>query len=141
MTGPREQFRPADHDNDHFILTTVVGSYPKPKWLHRARDLHEDDDANFENRHFEEAKDDASRLITREHEQAGLDVVVDGQNTLVEAPGTIRDRVEWFTEQSGEDFETAYATINTPTFYLPSGKFEEKLTALADAADLEEVQA
>jgi 5-methyltetrahydropteroyltriglutamate--homocysteine methyltransferase len=32
----REQFRPADHPNDAFLLTTVVGSYPKPKWLHRA---------------------------------------------------------------------------------------------------------
>ena len=44
MTGPREQFRPAEHPNEHFIMTTVVGSYPKPKWLHRARDLSEDDD-------------------------------------------------------------------------------------------------
>jgi len=87
MTGPREQFRPTDHDNDHFIMTTVVGSYPKPKWLHRTRDLYEDDDANFEDRHFEEAKDDAARLITREHEQSGLDVVVDGEmrrNEMVE---------------------------------------------------------
>jgi 5-methyltetrahydropteroyltriglutamate--homocysteine methyltransferase len=87
MTGPREQFRPADHPNDHFILTTVVGSYPKPKWLHRARDLHEDPEADFTDEHFGEAKDDASRLITREHEKAGLDVVVDGEmrrNEMVE---------------------------------------------------------
>jgi len=87
MTGPREQFRPADHPNDHFILTTVVGSYPKPKWLHRSRKLYEDDDADFEGRHFEEAKDDAARLITGEHERAGIDVVVDGEmrrNEMVE---------------------------------------------------------
>jgi len=86
MTGPREQFRPADHPNDHFILTTVVGSYPKPKWLHRARDLCEEGE-DFEKRHFEEAKDDAARLITNEHERAGLDVVVDGEmrrNEMVE---------------------------------------------------------
>jgi 5-methyltetrahydropteroyltriglutamate--homocysteine methyltransferase len=87
MTGPREQFRPADHSSDHFILTTVVGSYPKPKWLHRSRDLYESPNADFEDDHFEEAKDDAARLITDEHERAGLDVVVDGEmrrNEMVE---------------------------------------------------------
>ena len=102
----REQFRPADHPNDHFILTTVVGSYPKPKWLNRARDLHYgeldvsaadrasdeprggfDVDVNFDEANWQEAKDDAARLITDEHERAGLDVVVDGEmrrNEMVE---------------------------------------------------------
>jgi 5-methyltetrahydropteroyltriglutamate--homocysteine methyltransferase len=87
MTGPREQFKPTDHPNDHFIMTTVVGSYPKPTWLHRARDLQEDEDADFTEEDFEEAKDDASRLITEEHERSGLDVVVDGEmrrNEMVE---------------------------------------------------------
>ncbi|MFC7134941.1 MULTISPECIES: methionine synthase [Salinibaculum] len=87
MTGPREQFRPEDHPNDHFLMTTVVGSYPKPKWLHRSRDLYEDEDANFDAENFEEAKDDAARLITEEHERCGLDVVVDGEmrrNEMVE---------------------------------------------------------
>ncbi len=87
MTGPREQFRPEDHPNDHFLLTTVVGSYPKPKWLHRARDLYEDEDGDLDAEGFEEAKDDASRLITEEHERSGLDVVVDGEmrrNEMVE---------------------------------------------------------
>ncbi|PSQ60798.1 MAG: 5-methyltetrahydropteroyltriglutamate--homocysteine methyltransferase [Halobacteriales archaeon SW_9_67_25] len=67
--------------------------------------------------------------------------LVDGQNTLVESPGTIRERVEWFTEQSGEGFGTVYATANTELFYLPVNKFEAKLAALADAADIEEVTA
>ncbi|MFC7057460.1 methionine synthase [Halovenus salina] len=83
----REQFRPEDHPNDHFLLTTVVGSYPKPKWLHRARDLWNDEDSKFDDESFEEAKDDASRLITNEHERAGIDVVVDGEmrrNEMVE---------------------------------------------------------
>jgi 5-methyltetrahydropteroyltriglutamate--homocysteine methyltransferase len=83
----REQFRPADHDNDHFLLTTVVGSYPKPTWLHRARDLFEDDGHDFDEADFQEATDDASRLITHEHERAGIDVVVDGEmrrNEMVE---------------------------------------------------------
>ncbi len=83
----REQFRPDDHDNDHFLLTTVVGSYPKPTWLHRARDRHENENSSFDDGDFQEAKDDASRLITHEHERAGIDVVVDGEmrrNEMVE---------------------------------------------------------
>jgi len=87
MTGPREQFRPENHPNDHFLMTTVVGSYPKPKWLHRAREMYEDDERDFSEEHFQEAKDDAARLITEEHERSGLDVVVDGEmrrNEMVE---------------------------------------------------------
>jgi 5-methyltetrahydropteroyltriglutamate--homocysteine methyltransferase len=87
MTDTREQFRPEDHPNDHFLLTTVVGSYPKPKWHNRARELYEDEDADFGEEEWEEAKDDAARLITKEHERAGLDVVVDGEmrrNEMVE---------------------------------------------------------
>jgi 5-methyltetrahydropteroyltriglutamate--homocysteine methyltransferase len=83
----REQFRPDDHPHEHFLLTTVVGSYPKPKWLDRARDLHADDDADFDDDAWQEAKDDACRLVTEEHERAGLDVVVDGEmrrNEMVE---------------------------------------------------------
>jgi len=92
MSDNREQFRPADHEHEHFLLTTVVGSYPKPKWVDRSRELHErgedvdvelqvDDDA------WQEAKDDASRLITEEHERSGLDVICDGEmrrNEMVE---------------------------------------------------------
>ena len=57
--------------------------------------------------------------------------VVDGQNTLVESPEEVCERVEWaLSNTPGTDFETVYATVNTPIFYLPSGKFEEKLAAL-----------
>ena len=57
--------------------------------------------------------------------------VVDGQNTLVESPETIRERLEWFTEQTPQnDYDRIYATINTETFYLPINRFEEKLEAL-----------
>ena len=83
----REQFRPEGHDNDHFLLTTVVGSYPKPTWLNRAKDLLEDEEHSFDDANWEEAADDAARLITNEHERSGLDVVVDGEmrrNEMVE---------------------------------------------------------
>jgi 5-methyltetrahydropteroyltriglutamate--homocysteine methyltransferase len=87
MSETRDQFRPADHPTDHFLLTTVVGSYPKPKWLNRAEDIHTDEEYDFTDEHLTEAHDDAARVITNEHERAGLDVVVDGEmrrNEMVE---------------------------------------------------------
>jgi 5-methyltetrahydropteroyltriglutamate--homocysteine methyltransferase len=87
LPDTREQFRPDDHPTDHFLLTTVVGSYPKPTWLNRARDRWENPDASFDDDDWREAADDAARLITEEHERAGLDVVVDGEmrrNEMVE---------------------------------------------------------
>jgi 5-methyltetrahydropteroyltriglutamate--homocysteine methyltransferase len=83
----RDQFRPENHPNDHFLLTTVVGSYKKPKWLDRARELLEDEDASFDEDDWAEATDDAARLITEEHERTGMDAVVDGEmrrNEMVE---------------------------------------------------------
>jgi len=61
--------------------------------------------------------------------------VVDGQNTLVESPETIRERVDWFRESVPEaiEFDDAYVTANTGLFYLPVNRFEQKLQALADA--------
>jgi len=57
--------------------------------------------------------------------------VVDGQNTLVESPDTVRERVEWFTDRTSQnDYERIYATTNTESFYLPVNRFEEKLEAL-----------
>jgi 5-methyltetrahydropteroyltriglutamate--homocysteine methyltransferase len=67
--------------------------------------------------------------------------LVDGQNTLVETPEEIRERIEWVADQTANDFETVYATANTELFYLPVNKFEAKLEALATAAETEEVQA
>ena len=94
MTNTREQFRPPDHPNDHFLLTTVVGSHPKPTWLHRARDWLEADDVEFDEADFREAADDAARVVTHEHQRAGLDVVVDGEMRRTEM-------VEYFAERIG----------------------------------------
>ncbi len=63
--------------------------------------------------------------------------VVDGRNTLVESPEEIDERVEWALDNTFTDFETVYATVTSPTFYLPSGKFGEKLDALGAATRTE----
>ncbi|WP_232685876.1 5-methyltetrahydropteroyltriglutamate--homocysteine methyltransferase [Halobacterium zhouii] len=61
--------------------------------------------------------------------------VVDGQNTLVESPDTIRERVEWFDDRVPGGFDAAYLTPNTGLFYLPVNRFEEKLAALGAATE------
>jgi 5-methyltetrahydropteroyltriglutamate--homocysteine methyltransferase len=64
--------------------------------------------------------------------------VVNGKNTRVETAEEITDRVEWaLSNTPGTDFETVYATVNAPTFYLPSTTFEEKLAALGSIARTE----
>ncbi|WP_435349631.1 5-methyltetrahydropteroyltriglutamate--homocysteine methyltransferase [Haloarchaeobius sp. HRN-SO-5] len=63
--------------------------------------------------------------------------LLDGQNTLVEEPEAVHDRVDWvFDNLPVAEFDTAYVTTNTETFYLPYGKFEAKLQATADAVAL-----
>ena len=60
--------------------------------------------------------------------------VVDGQNTLIESPAEIAERIEWVESQiPAQEFETIYATANTELFYLPTNKAEAKLDALAAA--------
>jgi len=63
--------------------------------------------------------------------------LVDGQNTLVEEPETVAERVEWFESQIPlEGFDRTYLTPNTELFYLPTNKYREKLNALAAAAEV-----
>ena len=69
------------------LLTTVVGSYPQPDWLIdrerlgarlpprvRALELW-----RVSEPYLEEAQDDATRLAVRDMEQAGVDVITDGE--------------------------------------------------------------
>ena len=68
--------------------------------------------------------------------------LVDGANTLVESPETIRDRVEWFQDQTpAATYGRIYATANTDLFFLPTNRFGEKLAALGEATATTEVQA
>ncbi|WP_178916963.1 methionine synthase [Natronomonas gomsonensis] len=62
--------------------------------------------------------------------------VVDGQNTLVETPDEIAERIEWVDDSvPAQTFDSVYATSNTELFYLPQNKFEAKLDALADGVE------
>ena len=92
----KDQFRPENHENEHFLLTTVVGSYPKPKWLNRAKELAEEESHEFDDDDLDEAMDDAARLITEEHVRAGLDAVVDGEMRRNEMVEYFADRIEGY---------------------------------------------
>jgi 5-methyltetrahydropteroyltriglutamate--homocysteine methyltransferase len=64
--------------------------------------------------------------------------LVDGQNTLVESPETVRERVEWVLDRvQSQTFDRAYVTSNTELFYLPVNRYEEKLATLGEVAELE----
>ena len=39
--------------------------------------------------------------------------IVDGQNTLVETPEELRERIDWFEDQTAGEYGTIYATTNT----------------------------
>ena len=65
--------------------------------------------------------------------------LIDGQNTKVETPERVRERIEWFQEQTPvSEYDTVYVTPNTELFYLPTNKLEAKLEALAAGARLAE---
>jgi len=72
--------------NQKPILTTVVGSYPQPNWLiDRAKlgskvpRVRAPEIWRVESEYLEEAQDDATRLAIRDMEEAGLDIVGDGE--------------------------------------------------------------
>jgi 5-methyltetrahydropteroyltriglutamate--homocysteine methyltransferase len=96
MSQQRAQFRPEDHPNDHFLMTTVVGSYTKPKWLDRARELRDSSETSFDDDNWQEAADDAARLVTQEHERSGLDVVVDGEMRRTEMVEYFAHRIDGY---------------------------------------------
>ena len=71
----------------HLLPTTVVGSYPQPDWLvdratlhkHGVPRTHAHDMWRVPAELLEQAQDDGTRLAIRAMEQAGIDIVTDGE--------------------------------------------------------------
>jgi 5-methyltetrahydropteroyltriglutamate--homocysteine methyltransferase len=71
----------------HLLPTTVVGSYPQPDWLvdrgalhqHGVPRVHAHDMWRVPDALLEQAQDDATLLAIRAMEQAGIDIVTDGE--------------------------------------------------------------
>lgn len=61
------------------IQTTIAGSLPKPAWLAEPEKLWSP--WKLEGKALIEGKQDAVRLVLRDQEQAGIDIVTDGEQT------------------------------------------------------------
>ena len=61
------------------LQTTIAGSLPKPAWLATPKQLWAP--WLLEGAALAEAKQDAVRLVLRDQEQAGIDIVTDGEQT------------------------------------------------------------
>src|SRR5919106_692218 len=73
---------------DTILPTTMVGSYPRPHWFTyqlSGRDVRE----AFKHVAHEEAYADATRVIIQDQEEAGLDIVCDGQMYFDDYVGSI----------------------------------------------------
>ena len=101
-------------------------------------------DADVDAVGFDFVSDHESNLYNLQEYGATDDIalgLLDGQNTLVEEPAAIDERVDWvFDKLPVAEFDTTYVTTNTETFYLPYSKFEAKLQATADAVALAETE-
>ena len=108
----RERFRPPDHETESFLLTTVVGSYPRPAWLPEIEDAHADGSVSDET--LEEALDDASRAVVNIFDRMELDVVTDGEvrrEGMIEYFARFIDNMEQDGGGDGTGWNTGMPTI------------------------------
>src|SRR6058998_2823800 len=73
---------------DTILPATMVGSYPRPHW-YRHQLLGRDIRVAFKEVEHEEAYRDATQAVMRDQEEAGLDIVTDGQMSYDDYVGVI----------------------------------------------------
>ncbi len=155
----RGHFKPPHHDHEHFLLTTVVGSYPQPDWLDYVREGEAAGELDPEDR--TEAENDATRAAILDQQIAGLDVVTDGEMrregmvdyftnvvTGYDAPDGDGDSADWnasMPEVTGEvstaepwlvpDFEFADSVASRPVKVTITGPFTLATFASTGAYD------
>ncbi|WP_456327763.1 methionine synthase [Archaeoglobus sp.] len=76
------------------MKTTVVGSYPKPKWLLRMIKLHKD--GKVDDKVMDEAYKDAVKAVVKDHEIAGVDIIWDGEMRREEMTSYFAERIDGF---------------------------------------------
>jgi 5-methyltetrahydropteroyltriglutamate--homocysteine methyltransferase len=90
---------------DTVLPTTMVGSYPRPHWFTQQL-LGRDVRVAFKEVQHEEAYHDATQVVIRDQEEAGLDVVTDGQMSYDDYVGVIGSFCWYMYERIG-GFEPA----------------------------------
>ena len=90
---------------DTILPTTMVGSYPRPHWFHdqlNGRDIR----VAFKSVDHAEAYEDATGAVIRDQEEAGLDILTDGQMSYDDYVGVIGSFCWYMYERIG-GFEPA----------------------------------
>ena len=85
---------------DTILPTTMVGSYPRPHWFHdqlNGRDVQ----VAFKSVDHAEAYEDATHVAITDQEEAGLDIVTDGQMTYDDYVGVIGSFCWYMYERIG----------------------------------------
>ncbi|MEA1924917.1 MAG: methionine synthase [Candidatus Altiarchaeota archaeon] len=81
--------------SDKILPTTVVGSYPKPKWLNHL--IREHSDGSLPDDVMESAFSDSIKAVVKEHELAGVDIIWDGEMRREEMTSYFADHIDGFT--------------------------------------------
>jgi len=76
------------------VKTTVVGSYPKPKWLTSIVSKFKEGKVSEEM--LEEAYRDAVKAVVKDHEMAGVDIIWDGEMRREEMTSYFAERIDGF---------------------------------------------
>src|SRR5581483_11830692 len=90
---------------DTILPTTMVGSYPRPQWYTQQL-LGRDVRVAFKEVRHEEAYHDATQVVLRDQEEAGLDIVTDGQMSYDDYVGVIGSFC-WYMYERIPGFEPA----------------------------------
>src|SRR5688500_11786837 len=92
---------------DKILPTTMVGSYPRPHWF-KHQLLGRDIRVAFKEVQHEEAYNDAVATVIRDQEEAGLDIVTDGNMWYDDYVGVIGSFC-WYLYERIAGFEPARA--------------------------------
>ena len=90
---------------DTILPTTMVGSYPRPRWFDYQL-LGRDVRVAFKHADHAEAFNDATKAVIHDQEEAGLDIVCDGQMCFDDYIGMIGSFC-WYWYERIEGFEPA----------------------------------
>src|SRR2546430_15878364 len=90
---------------DTILPTTMVGSYPRPHW-YRHQLLGRDIRVAFKEVAHAEAYEDATQVVINDQEEAGLDIVTDGQMSYDDYVGVIGSFC-WYMYERIPGFEAA----------------------------------
>src|SRR3954452_2196009 len=85
---------------DTLLPTTMVGSYPRPHWYTQQL-LGRDVRVAFKEVRHEEAYHDATQAVIHDQEEAGLDIVTDGQMSYDDYVGVIGSFCWYMYERIG----------------------------------------